>query len=43
MSHPAYRIEVATNASRYVTFAGVLLLVVLFFAPFYATAALFRN
>jgi branched-chain amino acid transport system permease protein len=43
MSHPAYRIEVATNASRYVTFAGVILLVVLFFAPFYATRGLIQE
>ena len=43
MAEPTYRIEIATKASRYVTFAGAMLLVVLFLAPFYATRGLVQE
>ena len=43
MAEPAYRIEIATIASRYVTFAGVLFLILLFLVPFYATRGLVQE
>jgi branched-chain amino acid transport system permease protein len=43
MAEPAYRIEIATIASRYVTFAGVLFLILLFLVPFYASRGLVQE
>src|SRR5688572_21428782 len=43
MEKPAYRIETATETSRYVTFAGIALLVVLVLLPFFATRGLVQN
>src|SRR5688572_17753626 len=43
MEKPAYRIETATGISRYVTLAGIALLVVLVLLPFFATRGLVQN
>lgn len=43
MAEPRYQIEVTGTAARYVTFLGVLLLVALFFVPFYASRGLVQE
>jgi branched-chain amino acid transport system permease protein len=43
MKNPAYKIETATAMSRYVTPAGIVLLVLFILLPFFATRGLVQN